>query len=239
MKSWEECLPHIEFAYNRAVHSSTQFSPFEIVYGFNPLTPLDLSPLPESQRLNLDGQKKAEFVKQLHEKARLNIERRTEQYVKNANKHRREVVFEPGDWVWVHMRKERFPTQRKSKLAPRSDGPFQVVKRINNNAYQLDLPGEYTISATFNVSDLSPYFADSDLRTNPFEEGRKDEDIESSVHSEDTVTKAQISFDGPMTRGQAKRFKESLNTFIQKYFEDQEIVHDFNLGCANVIQVED
>jgi len=45
IKSWEECLPHVEFAYNRAVHSTTQFSPFEIVYEFNPLTPLNLLPL--------------------------------------------------------------------------------------------------------------------------------------------------------------------------------------------------
>jgi hypothetical protein len=25
---WEECLPHVEFAYNRVVHSTTKFSPF-------------------------------------------------------------------------------------------------------------------------------------------------------------------------------------------------------------------
>jgi len=46
IESWEECLPHVEFAYNRATHSITQHSPFEVVYGFNPLTPLDLLPLP-------------------------------------------------------------------------------------------------------------------------------------------------------------------------------------------------
>uniref|UniRef100_A0A8R7QT01 Integrase catalytic domain-containing protein n=1 Tax=Triticum urartu TaxID=4572 RepID=A0A8R7QT01_TRIUA len=34
LKMWEECLPHVEFAYNRAVHSTTNFSSFEIVYGF-------------------------------------------------------------------------------------------------------------------------------------------------------------------------------------------------------------
>nr|KYP37640.1 Transposon Ty3-I Gag-Pol polyprotein [Cajanus cajan] len=45
-KSWDEYLPHIEFAYNRVVHKTTNISPFEAVYGFNPLTPLDLIPLP-------------------------------------------------------------------------------------------------------------------------------------------------------------------------------------------------
>ncbi|KAF7834899.1 Transposon Ty3-G Gag-Pol polyprotein [Senna tora] len=52
----------------KAVHSSTSFSPFEIVYGFNPLTPLDMLPLPSSEQTNLDGKKKAEFVQGLHAK---------------------------------------------------------------------------------------------------------------------------------------------------------------------------
>jgi len=50
LKSWEECLPFVEFAYNRTVHSTTSFSPFEIVYGFNPLTPMDLIPSPFEEK---------------------------------------------------------------------------------------------------------------------------------------------------------------------------------------------
>jgi hypothetical protein len=61
LKSWEECLPFVEFAYNRTVHSATSFSPFEIVYGFNPLTPMDLIPLSFEERVSLDGEKKATF----------------------------------------------------------------------------------------------------------------------------------------------------------------------------------
>jgi len=41
-KSWDEYLPHVEFAYNKGVHRTTRQSPFEVVNGFNPLTLLDL-----------------------------------------------------------------------------------------------------------------------------------------------------------------------------------------------------
>jgi len=218
IKSWEECLPHVEFAYNRSVHSATQFSPFEIVYGFNPLTPLDLSPLPEHEHTNLDGQKRADFVKQIHEKARMNIERRTRQYVEQANKGRRKVVFEPGDWVWLHMRKERFPLQRRSKLLPRGDGPFQVLERINDNAYKLDLPGEYNVSATFNVTDLSPFDVGDalDLRTNPLEEEGNDAAQGSSL-VQDTMHVPV----GPITRSRAKKFKESLMGLVQDVWNQE------------------
>ena len=70
------------------------------------------------------------------------------------------------------MRKERFPACRRSKIHPRGDGPFQVLKRINDNAYKWELPGEYNISTTFNVFDLSPF---DDSRMNPFEERGNDE----------------------------------------------------------------
>ena len=75
------------------------------------------------------------------------------------------------------MRKERFPTCRRSKLHPRGDGPFQVLERINDNAYKLDLPSEYNISATFNVFDLSPFDVGDDSRMNPFEERGNDENL--------------------------------------------------------------
>ena len=74
LKTWENCLPFIEFAYKLTIHSSTGFSPFEIVYGFNPLTVLDLMPLPLSDITSLDGTQKAEMVKAIYEKARQRIE---------------------------------------------------------------------------------------------------------------------------------------------------------------------
>ncbi|KAL4325890.1 hypothetical protein GQ457_11G026160 [Hibiscus cannabinus] len=156
IKTWEDCLPHVEFAYNHVVHSATKMSPYEVVYGFNPITPLDLLPLPREQVLNSDGQSKAEYVRKLHQQVKENLERRTQQYEKQANKGRKRVTFEVGDWVWVHFRKERFPAQRSSKLLPRGDGPFQVVEKVNENAYKLDLPGEYNEFA-YNIPRSATY----------------------------------------------------------------------------------
>ena len=186
--TWEECNRSVNRASKlgrNVYHLSSlliidlyilllNFHRLKFVYGFNPLTPLDLMPLLLSARVNLDGKSKAELVKQIHEKARLNIERRTKQYAKQANKGRHKLIFEPGDWVWLYLRKERFPEQRKSELLPRGDGPFQIHERINDNAHKLDLPDEYGVSATFNVSDLSPFDAGDDLRTNPSNEDGND-----------------------------------------------------------------
>ncbi|KAF7812552.1 Transposon Ty3-I Gag-Pol polyprotein [Senna tora] len=84
---------------DRCVHSSTDHSPFEIVYGFNPLTPLDLLPIPIDERKSIDGKKKAEIVKQLHERVKQHIEKKNEQYASKANKGRRRVLFEPECYV--------------------------------------------------------------------------------------------------------------------------------------------
>ena len=48
IKSWDEYLPFVEFAYNRVIHSTSRCSPFKVVYRFNPLTPLYFLPIPSN-----------------------------------------------------------------------------------------------------------------------------------------------------------------------------------------------
>ncbi|CAL9121052.1 unnamed protein product, partial [Musa textilis] len=99
-----------------------------------------LIPIPSNSQVNFDGKERAESIKKLHEQIRSKIEKANESYRKKANKHRRKTHFQPGDLVWLHLRKERFPSQRKNKLMPRADGPFEVLERIGENAYKIDLP---------------------------------------------------------------------------------------------------
>ena len=68
------------------------------------------------ERVNFDASKWAEFVKNLHDRARSNIEKMTKMYEKRTNKGRKKMLFEPGDLVWVHLCKDCFAKERKSKL---------------------------------------------------------------------------------------------------------------------------
>uniref|UniRef100_A0A2N9GL02 Reverse transcriptase n=1 Tax=Fagus sylvatica TaxID=28930 RepID=A0A2N9GL02_FAGSY len=163
LKTWEDCLPFIEFAYNRAMHSTTSYSPFEIVYGFNPLTPLDLMPLPIDGRSSLDGQKKAELVKSLHE---------------------REIGF-----GFTCAKKDSQPISSRN-------GPFQILEKINDNAYKVDLPGE-------------------DSWSNPFEE-RGNDGNQGGPSLKDPL---QVP-DGPITRSRAKKIKEAMQGLVQSTWDE-------------------
>jgi hypothetical protein len=75
LRLWEECLPHIEFAYCRSIHSTTKLSLFMVVYGFNPCAPIDLLPLSPFELVNLDATQRSEFILKLHEITKLQIEK--------------------------------------------------------------------------------------------------------------------------------------------------------------------
>nr|GEY14305.1 RNA-directed DNA polymerase [Tanacetum cinerariifolium] len=86
--------------------------------------------------------------------------------------------------IWYYL-KPNLPTTGPimvPQLQPRRDGPFKVLKRINDNAYKIELPGHYNVSATFN-GDLTRYVAPDDddvdvvdSRSSPFLDGEDDAD---------------------------------------------------------------
>ena len=116
------------------------------------------------------------------------------------------------------MRKERFPARRRSKLHPRGDGSFQVLVRINDNAYKLDLLGEYNISATFKVFDLSLFDVSDNSRMNPFEERGNDKNQQAPLKDPLHVPI------GPITRARFKKIK-ALNGPIQEIWAESKMGH--------------
>ena len=76
----------------------------------------------------------------------------------------------------LYLRKERIFCLTYNKLKPRKYGPFRIIRKINDNAYVVDLPSDMAISKTLNVTDLHEYYPtkklypDDNLRTSSFEE---------------------------------------------------------------------
>ena len=76
---------------------------------------------------------------------------------------------------------------------------------MNDNAYKIELPGDYGVHATFNVGDLTPYLDDdglAELRSIPFKGGGDDTvtDNEDPIRDDLVLTSGNEVFVGSMAR---------------------------------------
>ncbi|KAJ4702171.1 RNA-directed DNA polymerase, partial [Melia azedarach] len=104
-----------------------------------------------------------------------NLEAANEKYKQDADQHRRQKMFQECDLVMAYLCKNRF-SRIRSKLRNKKYDPFRVVRKINDNAYVLQLPDDWNISNTFNVANLYDYHEDEvlypeNLRISSFSSG--------------------------------------------------------------------
>ena len=93
----------------------------------------------------------------MQEGVRQKLEATNAKYKEATDKKRYEKIFSVGDLVLVYLRKERFLVGTYNKLKDKKFGPFQIIKKINNNPYVVALPPDMNISSTYNVAYLYEY----------------------------------------------------------------------------------
>jgi hypothetical protein len=152
--SWDKSLPYVEFSYNNSYQASLKMSPFEALYGRKCRTPLYWDQTGERQFFGPELiQEAEEQVRMIRENLRI-AQSRQKSYVDNR---RTLLEFKKGDHVYLKVSPirgmRRFKV--KGKLSPRFIGPFLILKRVGEVAYQLELPDHLSdVHDVFHVPQL-------------------------------------------------------------------------------------
>jgi len=132
LMDWDTKLPHTEFSYNRAPLCYKTLSLWVCVWGELPYSYWLIASTKWVKGLLWCW---AKSQKKLHEQVRNHIEKTDVAYKVRVNKHRKKMEFSLRDLVWLHLRKERFPSRRKNKLMASRDRAININERVGYNAY--------------------------------------------------------------------------------------------------------
>jgi len=158
LRAWDLILPTAEFAYNSSVNRTIGMSLFEVAHGYQPRQPIDVIPMaPHYTRMFESAASFALHIHDLHKEISNQIQKNNANYKAYADLHRKAHEFNVRDYVMVRIRSEQYPPGTVKKLHARSAGPFKILKKINSNAYIVDLPSDFGISPSFNIEDLIAY----------------------------------------------------------------------------------
>src|ERR1041384_5405552 len=153
-KNWEKSLPFAEFAYNNSFQSSLNMAPFELLYGRRCRTPLNWSETGERQFFGLDMIIAEEQVRIVCDQLKAAQSSQKSYY----DRHHRQESYNLDEKAYIQVTPLE-GTQRfgiKGKLAPRYIGPFRILAKCGEVAYQLELPLHVSqVHDVFHVSQLT------------------------------------------------------------------------------------
>ena len=137
-----------------------------------------------------------------------------EQMASYANKTRRDLSFEVGEWVFPKLRPHRQQSVVKriyQKLAARFYGPFQIDRKIGEVAYKLKLPADSKIHPVFHISLLKKAVGSYQVQ------GQLPKDLE--VDDTEDVYPEEVLGSRIVRNGDSK-VSQSLIKWKHKYLED-------------------
>jgi hypothetical protein len=184
--NWKDYLCIAQFAYNNTKHSTTQFSPFEIILGYHPTLSIHMNPATIN---DTPADQRAKKIQSVHEEVKFNIAMANEDHQNYYNnKVMVPPILNPGDQVWLSSK--NIQSKRTSKkFDHRQLGPFKVIEPVGTRSYRLELPGTMKIHPVFHVNLLEKFIPDQiPGRTPPPQppiaiDGQEEYEVESIVDS--------------------------------------------------------
>lgn len=133
---WDEYMATALFAYRTTQQSTTGYTPFQLLHGYEAVTPLtrNLKQIGTENELKRRlGQLVEVFSKRVQ--ARENIRARQITQKKYYDRNLKEKPYQPGEKVWID--KETLNMLRRKKTNLRLTGPFEIVRRNKNGTYYI------------------------------------------------------------------------------------------------------
>ncbi|GBE89916.1 Transposon Tf2-6 polyprotein [Sparassis crispa] len=149
-ETWADRLPDLEFCHNTREHSARKMSPFYIMMGYEPRGLPSVFPSTNipSVEFRLDMLQKIRLeALAMHELARQQMADRVRQG---------SPKFTLGQKVWLDSRNLKV-NYASRKIAPKREGPFEIVEVIGPANYRLKLPKTWRVHSVFHAALLSPY----------------------------------------------------------------------------------
>ncbi|XP_040244116.3 uncharacterized protein [Aegilops tauschii subsp. strangulata] len=154
LRRWSFWVPLAQFWYNTSSHSAIGMSPFKALYGYEPrhwgLTAETTVSVPSLQSWLEERRVIQDLIQQHLNRARQCMKHQ-------ADKKRSVRMFQVGDQVYLKLQPyiQTFVAPHANhKLSFKFYGPFTIIRKINDVAYELQLPASSTVHPVFHVSQL-------------------------------------------------------------------------------------
>ncbi|PFH62963.1 hypothetical protein XA68_10714 [Ophiocordyceps unilateralis] len=152
-EDWQPRLAHVVHCMNTSRHTSTQDTPYFLLYGRHPRSFIDLD-VPQ----DLDD--RVQHMQQARQAAwdaiQIAVARMKAYY---DERHETPPDIQPGDFAYVKLAKlgdDGYHLDSQTKLAHRRAGPFRILERISPLRFRLELPSHLRWKPEFSIEYLEP-----------------------------------------------------------------------------------
>mmetsp|Transcript_3651 Transcript_3651/g.14367 ORF Transcript_3651/g.14367 Transcript_3651/m.14367 type:complete len:944 (+) Transcript_3651:4560-7391(+) len=135
---WRRYLPYVQSALNSRNISGTSFSPYQAKFGRVYRSPLDMLLIPEYKEGRITNapikaqiQQRIAVVRKIRGLVNQSRVERRAAVILKLNKHQKNAPLAPGDTVMRHVK------ARPLKLASRTVGPYEIIRQLRPEVYQL------------------------------------------------------------------------------------------------------
>ena len=132
-RNWRQILPIVMFAYHTSYHQAIKTTPFEAMFARKARMPQDLEHYARPRICKTGVAERIEAymedIRKIQEEVSKNNSEAQRKNKQRFDKKAKEKAFQPGDMVMLRIHRKK--KGKRSKLADRFSGPWEVMAQVS------------------------------------------------------------------------------------------------------------